>query len=516
MKTIKKSLATILSLAIILSVVSMVSAVSAEARGNVVWELTYDVSGDIATFTHGMDRSRFPLSEWTGYDGSQSITEEYLWGPSPDYAGGVADESDVNTFPIRLYASFITMNGWQEFFVPFFQWNPLPAGSAPEGVYGQLRQWGISSDNVVSILGGNATSQPIRLRLVKYDGDLDPVPRQHRLQIMYRDLWFSRPGLSLPSSNQYVETGEQITLNANNFSVDGFTFLGWNTRADGTGTHFNDQATFIYDRDVDMMLYAQWEEIVDKLPDTGTGTNPDTGTGTNPDTGSNPDPTIPDDEINDALEDDEPFIKIPEGSCTIISQDSLQAIKNSGKVLEVELPNGILIRIDPDLITDIARSIDLNIGLSFAEQETTVDGIQFPANSIIIAPSAHGEFGFTISFDISADMLAEAGLNVNNVRLFHISTDGTVTEHDGIVRNVDGSVTISISHASRWLLSVTAPQIIRATERETERPPHNVPQTGVDRRVLLPIIALTLGIICIVGAEFYRRQSKIFMRGEKR
>jgi len=173
--------------------------------------------------------------------------------------------------------------------------------------------------------------------------------------------------------------------------------------------------------------------------------------------------------------------------------------------LEIELPNGIVIRIDPDLITDNVRSIDLNIGVTITQQATTVNNVLFPANAIILAPAASGEFGFTISFDISAEKLAEAGLNGQNVRLFYIATDGTVTELDRIRRNADGSVTISINRASRYVLSETAPQTVT---NETTRPPHNVPQTGVDRSILLPIIALSLGILFIVGAEFYRRRLK--------
>ena len=41
-----------------------------------------------------------------------------------------------------------------------------------------------------------------------------------------------------------------------------------------------------------------------------------------------------------------------------------------------------------------------------------------------------------------------------------------------------------------------------------ERPPHNVPQTGVDRNILLPVVFLSFGLLCIFGAQLYRRKSK--------
>jgi hypothetical protein len=105
-------------------------------------------------------------------------------------------------------------------------------------------------------------------------------------------------------------------------------------------------------------------------------------------------------------------------------------------------------------------------------------------------------------------MLAEAGLNGNTVRLFHISTDSTVTEHDRIRRNNDGSVTISISSASRYVLSESTPQTTGGGGAETERPPHNVPQTGVNRNLVLPTLLLIFGFVCILSAEVYRRRIK--------
>ena len=213
---------------------------------------------------------------------------------------------------------------------------------------------------------------------------------------------------------------------------------------------------------------------------------------------------IPDSEITDALEQDKPFIKLEDGDSTTISDDALKAIKDQDKVLEIELPNGIVIRIDPDTITDGARSIDLNIDFTITQQATDVNNVRFPANAIILTPVASGEFGFTISFDISADKLKEAGLNGENVRLFYVSSAGVVTELDRIRRNADGSVTISISRASQYVLSDTAPQ--------GGRPSGNVPQTGDNNNIILPLIVLVLSIFCIIGMIFYRGQLKKIMK----
>jgi len=171
---------------------------------------------------------------------------------------------------------------------------------------------------------------------------------------------------------------------------------------------------------------------------------------------------IPEDSVASVLQSESPFIKLSEGDSTTISASSLQEIRESGKVLEIELPNGLVIRIDGATITDNAVSLNIYVEITITDIATVVNDVQLPANSIIIAPSTHGEFGFTKSFDISAEKLAEAGLNGENVRLFHISADGTVTEQGSVRLNDDGSVTISISHASQYLLAEIAPVSLTA------------------------------------------------------
>ena len=48
-------------------------------------------------------------------------------------------------------------------------------------------------------------------------------------------------------------------LNANAFTRDEYTFAGWNTKADGTGTSYADKASITLTGSI--TLYAQWEEI---------------------------------------------------------------------------------------------------------------------------------------------------------------------------------------------------------------------------------------------------------------
>ena len=60
---------------------------------------------------------------------------------------------------------------------------------------------------------------------------------------------------------QTVDKGSNVTIAANTFSRDGYTFTGWNTQADGTGTAYTAGETISLSEDT--TLYAQWAEIVD-------------------------------------------------------------------------------------------------------------------------------------------------------------------------------------------------------------------------------------------------------------
>ena len=56
---------------------------------------------------------------------------------------------------------------------------------------------------------------------------------------------------------QTVKKGTEVTLSANTFTREGYTFTGWNTVADGTGTPYADKAKVALTENI--TLYAQWE-----------------------------------------------------------------------------------------------------------------------------------------------------------------------------------------------------------------------------------------------------------------
>jgi len=77
---------------------------------------------------------------------------------------------------------------------------------------------------------------------------------------------------------------DAASIRTNSFTRSGYTFSGWNTAADGTGTAYAADASFPFT--VDDTLYAQWAKSVPPIDAThdiwieGDGSNPDSGSGT--------------------------------------------------------------------------------------------------------------------------------------------------------------------------------------------------------------------------------------------
>lgn len=71
-----------------------------------------------------------------------------------------------------------------------------------------------------------------------------------------------------------VEAGSEVTISANTFSRDGWTFAGWNTKSDGTGAPYDDKAKITLTTDI--TFYAQWtvttENVVNAIENLTEGT----------------------------------------------------------------------------------------------------------------------------------------------------------------------------------------------------------------------------------------------------
>jgi len=142
------------------------------------------------------------------------------------------------------------------------------------------------------------------------------------------------------------------------------------------------------------------------------------------------------------------FYYEPQGR--VIDEKTLDKIILGKVTVHIVLKNGKVIMIDPTRITADARETNLHIDIEVVSTGNNEFGV--PANSIVILPADKGEFGFEISFIISAEELEEAGLKGASARLWHIDDKGNMVEDGRIERNADGSVTVGITRASFYVI----------------------------------------------------------------
>jgi uncharacterized repeat protein (TIGR02543 family) len=67
-------------------------------------------------------------------------------------------------------------------------------------------------------------------------------------------------------ANQNYPFGSTANLNNNTYSRTGYVFLNWNTAADGSGTNFNNGASFTMSSPSNVTLYAQWQVYTPPVP----------------------------------------------------------------------------------------------------------------------------------------------------------------------------------------------------------------------------------------------------------
>ena len=77
--------------------------------------------------------------------------------------------------------------------------------------------------------------------------------------IMTYDVKYNANGGAGTTSSQVKVSGQSLTLRNSGFTRSGYTFVRWNTKANGSGTSYSAGGT--YTANADVTLYAQWEAI---------------------------------------------------------------------------------------------------------------------------------------------------------------------------------------------------------------------------------------------------------------
>lgn len=181
-------------------------------------------------------------------------------------------------------------------------------------------------------------------------------------------------------------------------------------------------------------------------------------------TAEKPAAIVTEDVIADAIEN-EGVVHIT--SDAVVKEDAVGAIAKGGVPVTFEADD-YSVTIDPALIEDVG-AIDLSMDIAVSDSDVEVDGVVVPAGAIVIAPAQKGKFGMTLKVTISADTVEN--LDTDNLSLYYIDDDGNVTKLDSDIEiNADGSVSVSISHASKYVVSDVDISTVESEDDEDVEP----------------------------------------------
>ena len=148
--------------------------------------------------------------------------------------------------------------------------HPLPANTFSRSGYA-FTNWNLAAN------GSNTSFEDGALVM-----DLAPAGRTVKLYAQWREAYyyiiFDPNGGNGSMTSMHPRRGANVRLTRNSFTRPNFHFVGWNTKADGTGTSFSDyeQVTDLADVDESVVLYAQWAPdtyFVQFRPNGGTPTS---------------------------------------------------------------------------------------------------------------------------------------------------------------------------------------------------------------------------------------------------
>ena len=257
-------------------------------------------------------------------------------------------------------------------------------------------------------------------------------------------------------------TGSQTTakLDSNTFTLGGWTFLGWSTKPEGTGTFYADNAPVVFQNDDDTLeLYAIWyKQDGDNIVIPGPGGKP----GTEDDITIKPDPDDPNGEK--PAPDQDGTIKVPDGGQIVIpgpntpDDDKTITVQPGATVTPdgtITLPEGGTATIEPD-----GTTVD---GPAVIKPDGTVENPDTnkpyrPGDGTIVVPGKDGVTGTPDDVVVTPDPGSDGNDNstidkdTGNVTLpdggtvkYPDEPDGngaTVTVPGGTVVKPDGTVVL--------------------------------------------------------------------------
>ena len=211
---------------------------------------TYTVESDAITLVNPT-RTGYDFMGWTGTDLTEATMEVTIpassignreftatWKPivypiTYDLAGGsVADDANPATYTIE--SADFTLTNPTRLGYTFLGWTGTDLTEASKEVKVTTGHWGERT----------------------YTATWEPNP--------YKVAFDANNGTGEMAAQNFVYDTEQA-LTQNAFTRTGYTFEGWNSKADGTGTPYEDKQSvknLTAERDAVVTMYAQWKVIV--------------------------------------------------------------------------------------------------------------------------------------------------------------------------------------------------------------------------------------------------------------
>lgn len=210
--------------------------------------------------------------------------------------------------------------------------------------------------------------------------------------------------------------------------------------------------------------YAPYYPPAVTVPTTSPSTSSDTQAATTPATPATDDADEKDEgasvagesTVEEAIKNGgEVKLSVNDNGDAVVQEAAIAAIAKADKpvTIDVDTDDGVdySITIDPKSIKDV-KAINLGMVISVEPNSTEVEGADVPSGAILIYPAQKGDFGMTLNITIPASELK--GINIENCQLYYVSDDGELSlVEDAISVNKDGSITVSISHASYYVVT---------------------------------------------------------------
>ncbi|MEA5083913.1 MAG: leucine-rich repeat protein [Lachnospiraceae bacterium] len=243
----------------------------------------------------------------------------------------------------------------------------------------------------------------------------------------------------VPSEHILFADGSiQVKANSGSLVKTGYTFAGWNTKADGTGTSYATGATVNVTGD--MVLYAKWTVVSNGGNNSGGSSGGGSSSTTTTPITTPTTPTTPSTNKIEAKSDEN-------GKASVTEKQVADAVEQAQKqgdrtvTIKVDVPSGskfVETSIPKDAITSMAENMADGMSVS-----TPVAEIRFDKEALkTIENQATGDVKITVTKVETATLSEETKQLVGDRPVYNFS----VTSGDKVISQFGGTVTVSVPY----------------------------------------------------------------------